>query len=179
MALVNFFWTSILFPKQQLLYYFHCDLKQNSRKTKERPGGCWQTLASLCFLLAIFDRLQPFSFLVYHFSVISDASAVIICTAFSRSWFEHSSGRFAQNSIRTHPICPCHVYAYNHAITRRSVLKRLDFSQLWLSKRTVHFLPHKSISFCWKKVRQKYQNFLPLQTGSNASWPTKYLKSQT
>ena len=41
------------------------------------------------------------------------------------------------------------------------------------------FYPIKVYPFAGKKVRQKYQNFLPLQTGSNASWPTKLFKSQT
>ena len=46
---------------------------------------------------------------------------------------------------------PCHVFAYNRANTRTSLLKNLDFSQLWVWKRAVRFLPHKVISSCRKK----------------------------
>ena len=57
---------------------------------------------------------------------------------------------------------PCHVFAYIWANTRSSALEKLDFSQLWVWKRAVHFLPHKVISFRWKKnkVRRKYENFI-------------------
>ena len=46
-----------------------------------------------------------------------------------------------------------HVFAYNRANTRTSVLKKLDFSQLWVWKRAVRFLPHEIISFCRKKIK--------------------------
>ena len=42
---------------------------------------------------------------------------------------------------------PCYIFAYNRANTRTSVLKNLDFSQLWVWKRAVRFLPHRIISF--------------------------------
>ena len=47
--------------------------------------------------------------------------------------------------IRTGCVCvcvwpPCHVFAYNRANTRTSVLKKLDFSQLWVWKRAVRVL---------------------------------------
>ena len=74
----------------------------------------------------------------------------------------------------TNPICPYHVYAYNRANTRRSVLKRLDFSQLWLSKRAVHFLPHESISFCWKKSSSEIPKFLTL-----TNWVKRLLTNKT
>ena len=49
-------------------------------------------------------------------------------------------------------LCPpCHVFAYICANTHTSSLKKLDFSQLWVWKRAVHFLPRKVISFPWKK----------------------------
>ena len=49
-------------------------------------------------------------------------------------------------------LCPpCHVFAYICANTHTRALKKLDFSQLWVWKRAVHFLPRKVISFRWKK----------------------------
>ena len=44
---------------------------------------------------------------------------------------------------------PCHIFAYNQRI---SVLKKLDFSQLWVWKRAVRLLPHKVISFRRKQI---------------------------
>ena len=50
-------------------------------------------------------------------------------------------------------LCPpCYVFAYFCANTHTSSLKKLDFSQLWVWKRAVHFLPRKVISFRWKKI---------------------------
>ena len=64
-------------------------------------------------------------------------------------------------------LCPpCHVFVYNWANTRKSVLKKLDFFQLRVWKRAVR-LPHEIISFCRKKVRQKYQNFIG---GTPTNW---------
>ena len=58
-------------------------------------------------------------------------------------------------------FAPWHVFAYNRANTCTSVLKTLDFSQIWVWKRAVSFLLHKVISFCPKnKVNQKYHNFI-------------------
>ena len=76
---------------------------------------------------------------------------------------------------------PCHVFAYIWANTRTSALQKLDFSQLWVWKRAVHFLPHKVISFRWKKnkVRRKYQNFIrgdPYELGQTPLWRTKVSK---
>ena len=165
MALVNFFWTSILFPKQQLLYYFHCDLKQNSRKTKERPGGHWQTLASLCFLLAIFDRLQPFSFVVNHFSVISDASAVIICTAFSRhdlSTAVDDSRRILLEPTLFAPVTYMHITMQLHvgACWKDSTFPNYDFR-----KEQCTFYPIKVSPFAGKKFVRNTKISYPYKLG--------------
>ena len=52
--------------------------------------------------------------------------------------------------------------------------KTLDFSQLWVWKRAVHFLPRKVISFCRKRI--KFVGFTKI---SNASLTYKSFKSQT
>ena len=56
---------------------------------------------------------------------------------------------------------PCHVFACNRANTRTSVLKKLDFSQLWVWKRPYAFYPIKLFHLRGRnKVCQKYQNFM-------------------
>ena len=51
-------------------------------------------------------------------------------------------------------LCPpCHIFVYICANKSTSALKKLDFSQLWVWKRVVHFLPRQVISFCWKKMK--------------------------
>ena len=76
---------------------------------------------------------------------------------------------------------PCHVFAYICANTRTSVLKKLDFSQLWVWKRAVHFLPSKVISFRWEKKSSseipKFHKGGPLRIGSNAFLTNKSFKS--
>ena len=74
----------------------------------------------------------------------------------------------------------CHVFAYICANTPR--VEKNDFSQLWVWKKTVHFLPSKVISFPWGKKLSRLPKFHtgePLQTGSNASLQNKSVKSQT
>ena len=46
---------------------------------------------------------------------------------------------------------PCHVFVYIRTF------KKLDFSQFWVWKKTVHFLPRKVISFCWRKKNSSAQ----------------------
>ena len=46
-----------------------------------------------------------------------------------------------------HCAPPCHVFAYNRANTRMRMLKKLDFSQLWVWNRAVCFLLLEIISF--------------------------------
>ena len=45
------------------------------------------------------------------------------------------------------------VFAYTGANTSTSVLKKLDFSQLWVWKRAVCFLFHEDISFQREKIK--------------------------
>ena len=62
------------------------------------------------------------------------------------------------------------------------MLKKLDFSQLWVWKRAVCFLPHKIISFQQKNIKLVRNTEIkagPSQTGSNASFPTNHFNSQT
>ena len=64
------------------------------------------------------------------------------------------------------------MFAYNWANTRTSLLKNLDFSQIWVWKRAVRFLPHKVILFCRKnKVNQKYNH--EFGKGQYAFYPIK------
>ena len=77
--------------------------------------------------------------------------------------------------------CHCHIFAYICANTRTSALKKLDFSQLWVWKRAVHFYPVKLSRFAEKnKVRWKKQNFIrgdPYKSGETPLWRTKKSKS--
>ena len=79
---------------------------------------------------------------------------------------------------------PCHVFAYNGANTRTSVLKKnLTFPNYELGKGQYAFY-HMKLSRFSKKIKLvrnteiSYGRALTLQTGSNASLPTKHFKSQ-
>ena len=57
-------------------------------------------------------------------------------------------------------IAPCHVFTYNRANTRTSMLKNLTFPNYEFGKGQCAFYPMKLSRFGKKKVCQKYQNFI-------------------
>ena len=107
-----------------------------------------------------------------------------ICWSVATKWPNQMSFDLHQlltlNTPTGATMCPpCHIFVYNRANTRTSVLKKLDFSQLWVWKRAVRFSPHEIISFRRKKKTSseipKFHKAGPLQTGSNASQPSQTL----
>ena len=112
---------------------------------------CVPNISTLCIIWP-----RPFSLpslpkmVVNLFEILVEKSSPVWTVRGKKMW---NASRFCVSSLPRTLCPPCHVFAYIWAITRTSVLKKLDFSQLWVWKRTVHFLPRKFISICWKKIK--------------------------
>ena len=79
-------------------------------------------------------------------------------------------------------IAPCHVFTYNRANTRTSMLKNLTFPNYEFGKGQCAFYPLKLSRFGEKKnkVRQKYQNFMrrdPYKLGQTLFWSVLGIQS--
>ena len=149
-----------------------CFLKKYSLSTRPPPPF----IAYVLYLMLYFETFPLFVYPSGNYWLRPSVDITTPCICNGQSDFYHEKQKeqqppsYEDKTISLYnPICSsggklcplsriCEYlckYTYERA-------EKLDFSQIWVWKRKLCFLPHKNISFRRKqnKVHQKYQNFI-------------------